>query len=302
MVKYIIWIMNKCNITSKMMEYLYYLKRKIFIKKINNSLLNNIEWIEEFNIPLEWFYMKKPKWISWVARLKNADYFLEFCMESHLPYLDELILVDNWSCDRTKEICINLKNKHPDKIKFYEYPYSVFPPSCKNWDIPSNSVHSLAYYYNWCFSKTKYSHVMKVDDDNFLLSEKWNSIRKAALDSSKYCTYRWINLAKDQKWRYWIFKWCEYSWKFWDHGIYPVSPYTYFVQWEECEIFVNNLNIRRFWFSFFHLKFLKPSFWFHNINDENIKKKYEPNNKNFVYLTWEFYEQLNKSKINKNLK
>ena len=29
---------------------------------------------------------------------------------------------------------------------------------------------------------------MKVDDDNFLLSEKWNSIRKAALDSNKYCS------------------------------------------------------------------------------------------------------------------
>ena len=205
-------------------------------------------------------------------------------MESHLPFLDELILVDNESTDKTKEICKNFKKRYPNKVKFFEYPYRVTPPSEKNKNIPSNSVNSLAYYYNWCFSKTKYSHVMKVDDDNFLISEKMGKIREKALSSKKYYNmYWWINLVKDKDWKIWILKWYEYSWKWWDHWIYPVSPFTYYLQWEYCEQFINNLQYMRNWFSFFHLKFLKPNYWFHNLIWDSYQKWYESKIKKWEY-------------------
>lgn len=265
MTDYIFEFLKKHENILKIVEYFLYIKRKLKSKKVDENILNNIEWFTEYNIPIWWFYEKKQKWISWIARLKNADHFLELCIESHLPFLDELILVDNQSADKTKEICKKLAKKYP-KIKFYEYPFNVFPPSENNDKIPANSVHSLAYYYNRCFSKSKYSHVMKVDDDNLLVAEKWDNIRKVALESNDLSIYYWINLIKDEKWDFKTIKWHEYLWYFWDHYIYKVTPYTFFLQSKICEHFQNNLKYRRCWFSFFHLKFLKPDLWYHNLN------------------------------------
>ena len=125
---------------------------------------------------------------------------------------------------------------------------------------------------------------MKVDDDNLLINEKWWDIRKKSLSSKSYNTYRWINLIKDNNWKIWTIQGYEYSWKYWDIGIYPVSPYTYYVQWKSWEVFKNNLwkNDCGFWF--FHLKFLKPQFWFHNLLWDDYQKRYESKITNVVYV------------------
>ena len=285
-------------------DFVSYIKRKLIIKKIDESLITNIEWIKEYNIPIKRFYEKKPEWISGVARLKNAEHFLELCMESHLPFLDELILVDNQSTDNTKKICKNLEKKYPNKIKFFEYPYPVLPPSDNNKDMPTNSIHSLAYYYNWCFSKAKYNHVMKVDDDNFLIAEKFQKIREQSLNSKKFNTYRWLNLIKDWKWKIWVPKWYEYSWRYWDIWIYPVSPYTYYIQWKSREVFVNNLRIKRNGFSYLHLKFLKPNYWFWNLLWDNYQKRYESKvtTNEFVYDFKTLIWKNENTEINKYIK
>ena len=255
------------------LDFALFLKRKITTKKIDETLLTNIEWITEYNIPINWFYWKKKNGISWVARLKNAEHFLEKCMESYVQYLDELILVDNMSTDRTQEICKKLQKKYPDKIKYYQYPHQVCPPGKENANVPSNSIHSLAYYYNRSFSKTKYSHVVKVDDDNLMITEKWKVICSESKNKFKnrYNIYWWLNITTDDNWNFCIMKWEEYSGLFWDHWVYPVSPYTYYVQRERRESLNHNLYVRRCWFSFLHLKFLKPNYWLHNLLEHNKK-------------------------------
>lgn len=270
-----IWFMLKYRITTRLIDILSYCKRKLLQKKVPEEILHNIEWFKEYDIPSDRFYVNKPRWLSGVARLKNAEHFLELCMESHLPFLDELILVDNESTDKTKEICKKLQKKYPDKIKFYEYPFYTIPAWEWNGKIPTNSIHSLAYHYNRSFSKAKYSHVMKVDDDNFLIPEKRKDIRESSITSRKYNIYRWINLIKDKKWNIWVPVWYEYSWDRWDHGIYPVSPYNYYIQWEKYEVFKTNLIFKRHWFSFFHLKFLKSTHGFHNLPNNSFRKWYE---------------------------
>ncbi len=272
---FIIKLCYKNRITASLLDFLFYLDKKIVVKKIDKNLLINVEWIQSYNIPIKRFYEKKLPWISWVARLKNANHFLEKCIESHIPFLDELVLVDNMSTDDTKKTCDFFKKKYPNKVKVYQYLYDVNPPSYSNSNIPSNSVHSLAYYYNRCFSKTNYSHVMKVDDDIILVKEKMKYIREYSLSKwkNRFNSFRWINLVKDNKWNICTLKWYEFAWKNWDIAIYPVSPFTYYVQWPEWEVFVNNLHIKRLWFWFLHLKLLKPNYWFHNIKD----KKYSWN-------------------------
>jgi hypothetical protein len=55
------------------------------------------------NIDYSWFTEKKKSGISWVARLRNSDDFLLEVIESHIPFLNEIILVDNVSSDSTKK-------------------------------------------------------------------------------------------------------------------------------------------------------------------------------------------------------
>lgn len=49
----------------------------------------------------------------------NEEVFIGLCLEHLLPFVDEVIVVDNGSTDRTKEIIQSFNNP---KIKFYDYP------------------------------------------------------------------------------------------------------------------------------------------------------------------------------------
>lgn len=273
------------------------IKLKINAKKVNPNNLINIEWIKDMNIPYNWFIEEKKMWISWVARLKNAEDFLEVVIESHIQFLDEIILVDNKSIDNTKNICLRLVKKYPTKIKFFEYNYNV--KSLWNYNILENSIESLAYYYNWSFSKSSYKYVMKLDDDNLLIPEKWKKIKNYVMNKqpNKYISYWWYNLFK--KWSMiWICKNDMYSWKNWDHWIYPVSEYSYYIQsniWL-CEQLSHNLIFKRFNLSFFHLKYLKKHYWLNNIISTEIWKKQKKKIENSDILDLKSYT--NETNIN----
>jgi len=259
--------------TRYLMDILSWLYRLKTIKPINKNNLINIEGIKEYNINYSWFIEDKPLWISWIARLKNWDDFLEKVIESHIPFLDEIILIDNQSTDKTKDICLKLQKKYSNKIKFYEYNFEVIPPSEKS-SLDWNSIHSFTYFTNWSISKWKYKYIMKIDDDNLFNVKKWMEIRKYILEKkpNKYITYWWLNVVKKNN----ILGICNdypYSWKYWDHWIYPVSNKTYYTQEWEVEKFINPLPYKRYWFSFFHLKFLKKNYWITNYKHTKIWRK-----------------------------
>lgn len=257
-----------------LMDILSWIYRHKTVQPISESLLINKEWVTEYNIPISWFTEKKPLWISWVARIKNGDDFLEKVIESHIDFLDEIILVDNMSTDNTKEICMKLEKKYPEKIKFYSYEYKVNWPWSKLWK-EWNSIHSFAYYSNWCQSKAKYKYIMKIDDDNLFNHNKWIEIRNYIIrnNPNKYMVYWGYNLIKTVNWIIWISKDNTYIWRYWDHWIYPVSKYNYYIV-NKCygwynEFFINNLFFKRFGFSFYHLKYLKKNNWMINLKNKS---------------------------------
>lgn len=257
------------KITCFFIDILSWIYRSVTIKNIDPNIIKNLEWVTSYNIDLNWFYKEKNKWISGVARLKNGDDYLEKVIESYINYLDEIILVDNQSNDNTWKICTELQAKYPDKIKVFSYEYDVIGAISKT-SPPTNSIHSLAYYYNWSFAKSQYEYVMKIDDDNLMIPEKMAQIRKSVLSwkRKRYNIFHGINVIKagNQIAVSWDI---IYAGFYGDHWIYPVSPQTYYLQSERCEVFKNPYLYKRFGLSYFHLKFIKKNMWCSNYWDEN---------------------------------
>ncbi|OIO77106.1 hypothetical protein AUJ87_01780 [Candidatus Gracilibacteria bacterium CG1_02_38_174] len=268
------WYLDSIYWSRWCMDTLAGIGRKMNTKPVSLSLLQNIENIKTMNIPHSWFTEDKLSGISGVARLKNGDDFLEQTLESHIPFLDELILIDNLSTDSTRLICEKFAKKYPQKVKVYEYPYNVFQIGTHKVD--PRSIHSFAYYSNWCVSQTKYRYIMRVDDDNILIPEKFNQIRTYILKykPNKNLMYWGYNLLKKDN-QIGICKNDPYSGKLADHGIYPVSEFTYYIQSEFGELLRDNLLYKRFGMSFIHLKYLKKDLGFINCSTDvgKIKKQ-----------------------------
>lgn len=121
--------------------------------------------------------------------------YLEKVVEAHLPYLDEIILVDNNSQDDTWKICQSLKEKHPDKIRIFQYLPEVYRlGSAEYQSCPEDSVHDMSYYYNWTLSQTSYQYAMKIDDDHLPLPEQFDQIRTDILQGKYENTFLALGL------------------------------------------------------------------------------------------------------------
>lgn len=119
---------GKFPLLLKIKVQLVMLKKYFLIRKKGHFQgSQNKEGKGEWNISQSAFSSKaRKKGISGFARLKNSEIYLEKVIEAHLPYLDEIILVDNNSKDSTWKICQRLQNQYPNKIKIFQYLPEVY--------------------------------------------------------------------------------------------------------------------------------------------------------------------------------
>jgi len=240
------------------MSLLSYLYRLITIKKINNNFLTNIENIEEMNIVNYDIFRKVG--VSWILRVKNWEDYLEKVILSCIDFFDEIIIINNLSTDNTEKISISLEKKYKDKIKYYNYPYKII----RNKDSLTNSVYSLAYYYNWSFSKSSYDTVCKLDDDGLfikdLIWDQINKVRNSFFKKYFYFYYRGLNVYKKNN-LIWVVNLNPYSWRYWDIWFYYLNNKTYYIQDWFTEKFISNKFYFDLGFSYLHLKYLKKENW-----------------------------------------
>lgn len=105
--------------------------------------------------------------IAGVMRLKDEAEFLDRAFETHLPGLDELIVVHNRCTDETPAICARWATRYPEKITVFEYEPEVVPLGAAHARrMDPRDEHSLAGYYNWSFTRTTREIVIKVDGDH----------------------------------------------------------------------------------------------------------------------------------------
>jgi glycosyltransferase involved in cell wall biosynthesis len=96
---------------------------------------------------MRWFERKNG--ISVLVACQNEEAVVALCLLSFLEFGDELIVVDNGSTDRTKEIAQDLASMYPNKIKFYDAP-----------ELPD-----LYHNRQLAFSKSSYRWIVRCDSD-----------------------------------------------------------------------------------------------------------------------------------------
>ena len=116
--------------------------------------------------------------VSGIMRVKNDAEFITNCIESCIDALDELVIVYNDCEDNSAEIIESMRQKYPEKISVFEYPYKVFGVGLNKEEyeyakmLPDGSPALLCNYYNFALSKVKYDYAIKIDADQVYFTDK----------------------------------------------------------------------------------------------------------------------------------
>ena len=136
--------------------------------------LTNLEGHTDFDLVWPW---NQPgglrRGATAVLRVKNEAPGLRFVLPPLLRACDHVLLVDNGSDDGTGEEALRVAAEHGMSHRFTlkEYPFAVARAGGEHLAVNERSVHSLAYFYNWCFSHVRTRYSWKWDGDMVLTTE-----------------------------------------------------------------------------------------------------------------------------------
>ena len=210
--------------------------------------------------------------ISAFIRVRNGADFIEATIESHLPHVDEIVVVHNRCTDATPDIVLRLRQKHGPKLRVFHYADPVFPPGSEGHArTDAASPLSFVNYTNVALAQTRYRVVAKIDDDHLAIpaamAELTARLRRDP-DSRALECFSGPNLMRDAAGGYGLCESVPIS-GLGDVGFFVVNPDTYFVHDRRFEVF-RTVNLRRRFagFVYWHLKYLKAGNGFANYDLE----------------------------------
>lgn len=140
--------------------------------------------------------------VSGIMRVKNDAEFIEYSIESCIHALDELIIVYNDCSDDSPLIIEKMKKKYPEKIKVFEYQHKIFSVGLTKEEfeyvreLPEDSEHLLATYYNYALSKATFKYALKIDADQIYFSKTLQNLLdayrgkiKASINIKNICSF-----------------------------------------------------------------------------------------------------------------
>jgi hypothetical protein len=218
--------------------------------------------------------------ISAFMRIRDGAFSLEAAIRSHIEHFDEIVAVHNRSTDATPEILGRLATEFGERLRVYHYVPPVYPPgSAGHANEPADSPLSLVNYYNFALTRTRFTHVTKLDDDHIAMgaaiAKLVADVRGSRAAQREMACFSGLNLARDEAGKVGILRREPYSGSG-DIGIFPVTSETYFVHDRRFEVLQLPGMRRRFHsFVYWHLKYLKPEFGFANYDLEtNPQSRY----------------------------
>ncbi len=140
----------------------------------SGSGLRNLEGHTEFDITWPW---TRPGGLrpgaTAVLRVKDEARSLPWVLPPLLRACDHVLVVDNGSTDGTPEVAAEAAARagHADKLSQATYPFNVARAGAEHLAQPELSVHSLSYFYNWCFAQVQTRYSWKWDGDMVLTTE-----------------------------------------------------------------------------------------------------------------------------------
>lgn len=219
--------------------------------------------------------------ISAFMRIKNGADFLEITIRSHLPYFDEIVACYNGCTDDTALILQRLAAEFPTKLRVFHYEPEVHPVlGDAHRRTASDSVHSMANYYNYTLAQCRYQVAVKLDDDHLPIAAAMQvALARIRCDIARryralYC-FSGLNLCGSTTApRVYL---NESFVGTGDIVFFPISPAIYFVQGPSYEqLYVaNKKSIAKHYVGllYLHLKHLKADYGFANLPAE-IKPHY----------------------------
>ena len=116
----------------------------------------------------------RQKQISAMVRVKNEEEFLYASIKSISDCVDEIVLVDNLSTDRTPSIMRALREEYPAKVVCHQYPYEIRKVGKETWDLAADPrarslPHLSSNFYNWCLRLCTKPFILKWDGDMIAL-------------------------------------------------------------------------------------------------------------------------------------
>jgi glycosyltransferase involved in cell wall biosynthesis len=114
--------------------------------------------------------LRQPKAISAMVRIRNEEEFLRPSIQSIVEHVEEVVLIDHLSTDRSPQLISELAAEHSQKVKAVSYPYEVHKYGAENDAhrrrfFARYSPHIMANFYNWCLRQCTRPYVLKWDAD-----------------------------------------------------------------------------------------------------------------------------------------
>ena len=134
------------------------------------SDLTNLEQESAYDVHFRWADGPLEPGFTGVVRVKDEARNLPWVLPQLLRAVDRVVIVDNGSTDGTPDIARGIAEDEgaADRLEVHPYPFSIARCGAEHLSTPAQSVHSLAYFYNWSFAHVRTRYALKWDGDMVL--------------------------------------------------------------------------------------------------------------------------------------
>jgi glycosyltransferase involved in cell wall biosynthesis len=135
--------------------------------------LLNLEDLPDYEVSWPYDFRELHPGLTSVLRVKNEARSLPWVLPPLFEAVQHVVIVDNQSDDGTPDVARQVAEKSgaASRLTVTEYPFNVSRCGAEHLGTPEDSVHNLAYFYNWSFSHVQTAYSMKWDGDMVLTRE-----------------------------------------------------------------------------------------------------------------------------------